>query len=238
MVFKVNHVVQGQSPGSRSTTGSSSRKPTLYSHFFMTSTSRLTAILDGPKTIPSTHIWSFRTTAAFIPVEIYRFGASSMSVSCSTCTCKHHSSLWLQRQILPPTGCPNFISYWRHSILFHIDGTLKDFVQPPSRLQILFSLLSCPGSRRPYRKFYRVPDHGGRTENVIVSRITAAVPKILSYRKPAFPFVQFKLPCFIGRTENSHDNHHKVDILYLPLLQRLDFIVFFISVWLAAKSMQ
>ena len=168
MVFKVNHVVQGQSPGSRSTTGSSSRKPTLYSHFFMTSTSRLTAILDGPKTIPSTHIWSFRTTAAFIPVEIYRFGASSMSVSCSTCTCKHHSSLWLQRQILPPTGCPNFISYWRHSILFHIDGTLKDFVQPPSRLQILFSLLSCPGSRRPYRKCYRVPDHGGRTENFIV----------------------------------------------------------------------
>jgi hypothetical protein len=54
MVFKVNHVVQGQSPGSKSTTGSSSRKPTLYSHFFMTSTLRLAAILDGPKTTPST----------------------------------------------------------------------------------------------------------------------------------------------------------------------------------------
>jgi hypothetical protein len=50
MGFKVNHVVQGQSPGSRSTTGSSSRKPTLYSHFIMTSVLRLAAILDGPKT--------------------------------------------------------------------------------------------------------------------------------------------------------------------------------------------
>jgi hypothetical protein len=34
MVFKVNHVVQGQSLGSGSTTGSSSKKPTLYSHFY------------------------------------------------------------------------------------------------------------------------------------------------------------------------------------------------------------
>jgi hypothetical protein len=54
MVLKVNHVVQGQSPDSRSTTGSNSRKPTLYSHFFMTSTLRLATILDGPKTTPST----------------------------------------------------------------------------------------------------------------------------------------------------------------------------------------
>jgi hypothetical protein len=55
MVFKVNYVVQCQSPGSRSTTGSSSRKPTLYSHFFMTSKLRLAAILDGPKMTPSSH---------------------------------------------------------------------------------------------------------------------------------------------------------------------------------------
>jgi hypothetical protein len=52
MVFKVIHVIQGQSPGSRSTTGSSSRKPTHYKYFFTTSTLRLAAILGGTKTTP------------------------------------------------------------------------------------------------------------------------------------------------------------------------------------------
>jgi hypothetical protein len=51
--FKVNHMVQGQSPGSVSTTGSTPRKPTLYSHFFYDVNIPAGRHL-GPKTCTST----------------------------------------------------------------------------------------------------------------------------------------------------------------------------------------
>jgi hypothetical protein len=124
MVFKVNHVVQDQSHGSRSTTGSSSRKPTLYSHFFMTSTLRLAAILDGPKTIPSTHgILTYVCTAFFYSSWLCSLGLQLCSsgvfmgsglILCDLAACRR----WFWRK----WNCPLCL------LLFHCTRTFLIFM--------------------------------------------------------------------------------------------------------------